>query len=61
MNEHVNSEHRAVLNRMFRPIPDDEYDHRAREQAIRERDYERRRAAHPDPHDPDHPDELEPA
>lgn len=29
MNEHVNPEHRAILNRLFRPIPDD-YDHLAR-------------------------------
>jgi hypothetical protein len=28
---------------------------------MRERDYARRRAAHPDPSDPDHPDELEEA
>ena len=56
MNEHVNPEHRAILNRMFRPIPDD-YDHLAREEARRDAAYERRRRAHPDPRDPDHPEQ----
>ena len=55
MNEHVNPEHRAILNRMFRPIPD-EYDHLAHEEARRDAAYERRRRAHPDPRDPDHPE-----
>lgn len=54
MNEHVNHHHRAVLG-MFFPV--EEIDHLAREQAMRERDYARRRAAHPDPRDPDHPEQ----
>jgi hypothetical protein len=49
----------ALLHRPWQMLED--VDHLAREQAMRERDYARRRAAHPDPSDPDHPDELEEA
>jgi len=62
MNEHVNPTMRPFVNAlMHRCRPAEEIDHLAREQALRERDHEQRRAAHPDPHDPDHPDELEEA
>ena len=58
MNEHVSSGFRSLLNSLLlaRGMEDD---YLAREQAQRERHYEQRRAAHPDPSDPDHPDELE--
>lgn len=61
MNEQVNSTMRPFVNALLhRPWQmTEEVDHLAREQAMRERDYARRRAAHPDPNDPDHPDELE--
>ena len=53
MDEHVQPDIAACLHKYW-PIPIDT-DHLAREQAMRERDYERQRMAHPDPRDPDHP------
>ena len=53
MDEHVNPSISALLHR-FWPIPID-VDHFEREQAMRERDYERRLMLHPDPRDPEHP------
>ena len=61
MNEQVHSTNASIRQRAPAPPLADagDVDHLAREQAMRERDYERRRAAHPDPSDPEHPDELE--
>lgn len=57
MDEHVNPGISALLHR-FWPIPID-VDHFAREEALRERARDRRFMAHPDPADPDHPEEDE--
>lgn len=57
MNKHVNDDIAACLHGHFN-IPRD-VDHFAREEAMRERDYERRLLAHPDPRDPDHPEDDE--
>jgi len=61
MNDHIHPTLRPAINTLLhRPWPvEREIDPFERQEAMRERDYERRRAAHPDPHDPDHPDELE--
>ena len=53
MNDHVDPGISALLHR-FWPIPRD-VDHFAREEAMRERDYERRLMLHPDSRDPEHP------
>lgn len=57
MNTHVNPVHGAILHRWW-ALPAD-IDHLAREQALSERDHERRMQAHPDPRDPDHPEERD--
>ena len=57
MDAHVNPGISATLHR-FWPIPRD-VDHFEREQALRERARERRLMAHPDPRDPEHPEEDE--
>lgn len=57
MNDHVDPGISALLHR-FWPIPRS-VDHFAREEAKRERDYERRLLCHPDPRDPDHPEDDE--
>ena len=57
MDEHVNPSISALLHR-FWPIPRD-VDHFAREEALREKARERRLLCHPDPHDPDHPEDDE--
>ena len=57
MDDHVQTDIAALLHR-FWPIPRD-VDHFAREEAMRERDCERRLMLHPDPHDPDHPEDDE--
>lgn len=53
MNDHVDPGISALLHRYW-PIPRD-VDHFAREEAMRERDYERRLMLHPDPRDPEYP------
>ena len=53
MDAHVNPGISALLHR-FWPIPRD-VDHFELEEALRERDYERRLLCHPDPRDPEHP------
>lgn len=59
MDAHVNPGISALLHR-FWPIPRDvDHDHFEREQSLRERARERRLMAHPDPADPDHPEEDE--
>lgn len=57
MNDHVDPGVAALLHR-FWPIPRD-VDHFAREEALREKARERRLMAHPDPADPDHPEDDE--
>ena len=57
MNDHINPGISALLHR-FWPIPRD-VDHFEREEALRERARERRLMLHPDPHDPDHPEDDE--
>ena len=51
MDEHLNPLIAACLRVHF-PI---DVDHFAREEAMRERDYERRLMLHPDSRDPEHP------
>ena len=55
MDDHVQTDLAALLHR-FWPIPRD-VDHFEREEALREQARERRLMAHPDPADPDHPDD----
>lgn len=57
MNDHVDPGIAALLHRYW-PIPRD-VDHFEREEALREKARERRLMAHPDPTDPDHPDDDE--
>ncbi len=58
MNDHVDPLISACLHR-FWPIPIDEVDHFAREEAKRERDRERRLLEHPDSRDPEYPEDDE--
>lgn len=57
MNDHINHAIAATLHR-FWPIPRD-VDHFEREEALRERARDRRFMAHPDPRDPEHPEDDE--
>lgn len=57
MDDHVNPLISACLHRYW-PIPID-VDHFAIEDAKREKVRERRLMQHPDPHDPDHPEDEE--
>lgn len=57
MNEHVNSVIATTLQSFWNGPR--EIDVTERIEALREAEYERRRMVHPDPSDPDHPDEPE--